>query len=215
MSTDSLTRALDGDQYEMNLSFPHSWRPVAVLLAFQAALVALALSGLARADEPVSPTLRVLLSAPRHVSDLEEDDGQREERLKEIAAAIDTATPHAHERALLLAQGKHESHWAAYIHHDGPRCREGHGGRCDGGQSWSLWQLKYTDRSGGVERAARIAIRRLRGHARRCGYTTLASDEAVRAAISGYAVGNGCSWSGADERVVTWRSVVARLGGGQ
>src|SRR5690606_41390905 len=81
----------------------------------------------------------------------------------------------------------------------------------DGGQSWSLWQLKYTDRSGGVERAARIAIRRLRGHARRCGYTTLASDEAVRAAISGYAVGNGCSWSGADERVVTWRAYATRM----
>src|SRR5690606_27164030 len=69
VSTDSLTRALDGDQYEMNLSSPHSWRPLAVLLAFQAALVALALAGLARADEPVSPTLRILLSVPRHPSD--------------------------------------------------------------------------------------------------------------------------------------------------
>lgn len=212
MSTDSLMTEI---KYEMNLSFPHSWRPVAVLLAFQAGLVALALSGLARADEPVSPTLRVLLSVPRHVSDLEEDDGQREERLKEIAAAIDAATPHAHERALLLAKGKHETWWASYIHYDLPRCSEGHGGRCDNGESWSPWQLKYTDRQGGVDRAAKLAIAELRRKARACGFRSLNTTRAVRAAISGYAVGNGCSWSGADERVATWREYLARLGGGQ
>lgn len=191
----------------MNLSFPHSWRPVAVLLAFQAGLVALALSGLARADEPVSPTLRVLLSAPRHVSDLEEDDGQREERLKEIAAAIDAATPHAHERALLLSVGWWESRWAAHV---GSGAVRGDDGRAAG--YWQQWGL---DDETGLDGHAERALMLLRYHARRCGRPGLATLASVHAAVSGYATGSKCSWSGARKRVRTWRSVVARLGGGQ
>src|SRR5690606_28136633 len=136
VSTDSLTRALDGDQYEMNFSFPHSWRPLAVLLAFQAALVALALAGLARADEPVGPTLRILLSVPRHTSDHAEEDGTRRARLEGIADAIDTATPHAHERALLLAVGWHESRWSSAV---GAGDHLGDEGRARG--YWQQWGL--------------------------------------------------------------------------
>lgn len=199
----------------MTLSFPCSWRPVAVLLAFQATLVALALSGLARADEPVSPTLRVLLSAPRHVSDLEEDDGQREERLKAIADAIDTATPHPHERALLLAQGWHESRWATFVHLDLPRCAEGHQGWCDHGRAWSPWQLHGTDRSHDMSWAAARAIALLRYYARRCGAPGLTTNRSVKAGLSGYATGGRlCLWRGADERVRTWRRYLERMGGG-
>ena len=191
-------------------------RAMAALLAFSAALVAIALTGLAYAQERPAPeeptaTLRVLLQVPRHTSDLDEDDEHRMGRLRELAAAIDAATPHRHERALLLAQGKHESWWASYVHHDLPPCREGHGGRCDGGQSWSPWQLKITDRRGGGWRAAKIAIDRLRMHGRRCGHRTLSTEAAVRAAISGYATGESCSWSEASERASTWRSILGRL----
>lgn len=208
MSTDSLTRALDGDQYEMNLSSPYSWRPVAILLAFQAALVALALSGLARADEPVSPTLRVLLSVPRHVSDLDEEDGTRAARLKAIASAIDAATPHAHERALLLAVGWHESRWASSV---GSGDVLGDEGRARG--YWQQWGL---DESASLDEQASRALMLLRYHARRCGGPGLATVASVRAGVSGYATGGRlCRWSGAEKRVRTWRSVVARLGGGQ
>lgn len=200
----------------MTLSFPCSWRPVAVLLAFQAALAALALVGLARADEPVSPTLRVLLSAPRHVSDLEEDDGQREERLKEIAAAIDTATPHAHERALLLSVGWWESRWAAYVQLDEPRCSGSDHPACDHGRAFGPWQAWGMSRAETVDEQAVRALSLLRYHARRCGRPGLATATSVRAGVSGYATGGRlCRWRGAESRVRTWRSVVARLGGGQ
>ena len=198
----------------MTLSSPHSWRPVAVLLAFQAGLVALALSGLARADEPVSPTLRVLLSVPRHVSDLEEDDGQREERLKEIAAAIDAATPHAHERALLLSVGWWESRWASYVQFDAPKCHGENHPACDHGRAFGPWQGWRMSRTETLDEQAARALSLLRYHARRCGEPGLATPASVRAGVSGYATGGRvCRWPGAEKRVRTWRSVVGRLGG--
>lgn len=190
-------------------------RAVLVLCAAVAVSVAFALAGLAHAQEPPeapppeSPTLRVLRSTPRHVSDLDEDDDERDARLREIAEAIDAATPRPQERALLLAKGVHESWWASYIHHDLPKCRDGHGGKCDGGKSWSFWQLQNTDRTGGVHGAARIAISRLRYYATLCGGETL--EERVERAFAHFATGNSCEWSGAAERVQTWKSILARM----
>src|SRR5690606_18262106 len=183
------------------------WRAVAVLVALQAALVALALAGLARADEQ-SPTLRILLSVPRHTSDHAEEDGTRRARLKAIASAIDAATPHAHERALLLSVGWWESRWSSAV---GAGDHLGDEGRARG--YWQQWGL---DESASLDEQASRALMLLRYHARRCGGPGLATVASVRAGVSGYATGGRlCRWSGAEKRVRTWRSVVARLGGGQ
>jgi len=182
------------------------WRAVAVLVAVQVALVALALAGLARADEPVSPTLRVLLSAPRHVSDLDEDDGHRRERLEALADAIDAATPHPHERALLLSVGWWESRWSSAV---GSGEVRGDDGRAAG--YWQQWGLY--DGASMEEQAAR-AVSLLRFHARRCRQPGLTTPASVRAAVSGYATGRLCRWVGADKRVRTWRGYLARMGGG-
>ena len=181
------------------------WRAVAVLVALQAALVALALAGLARADEQ-SPTLRILLSVPRHTSDHAEEDGTRRARLEGIADAIDTATPHPHERALLLSVGWWESRWSSAV---GAGDHLGDEGRARG--YWQQWGLTE---DATLEHQADRAIRLLRYHARRCGAPGLASGTSVRAAVSGYATGGRlCRWSGAEKRVQTWRRYLARTGG--
>lgn len=192
------------------------WRAVLVLAAIQFALAALALAGLARAQETeaVSPTLRILTSAHRHVSDLDEEDGTRAARLKAIASAIDTATPHAHERALLLSVAWHESRFASYVDLDLPQCRDGVEGVCDAGRAWSIYQLHGQDRTGDRYYAADVAIRMLRYHADRCGHPGLTTAASVRAGVSGYATGGRlCRWVGAEKRVQTWRRYLARMGG--
>lgn len=186
-------------------------RAFAAVLAIFGALVTIAWVGLAHAQGHPSKVLQVLMSAPRFVDDLDEPADKRLERLREIEQAILGATQDRAERALLIAQARHESNLARFVHFDWPRCREGRAGWCDGGRAWSLWQLHFTRREGGVAAAARIAIKRLRMHAAQCGHKSLHTEEAVRAALSGYAIGGSCSWSGADERVRTWRSVLARL----
>src|SRR5690606_3659735 len=181
------------------------WRAVAVLVALQAALVALALAGLARADEQ-SPTLRILLSVPRHTSDHAEEDGTRRARLEGIADAIDTATPGGHAGAGLLSVGWWESRWSSAV---GAGDHLGDEGRARG--YWQQWGLTE---DATLEHQADRAIRLLRYHARRCGAPGLASSTSVRAAVSGYATGGRlCRWSGAEKRVHTWRRYLARTGG--
>lgn len=199
------------------------WRAVLVLAAIQFALAALALAGLAKAQDREKPapevpaesvTMRILLSAPRHVSDLDEEDGQRAARLKAIASAIDTATPSAHERALLLSVAWHESRFASYVDLDLPQCRDGVEGVCDAGRAWSIYQLHGQDRTGDRYYAADVAIRMLRYHADRCGHPGLTTAASVRAGVSGYATGGRlCRWVGAEKRVQTWRRYLARMGG--
>lgn len=189
------------------------WRAVAVLAALQLLIVV----GIARADE-LSPTLRVLQAYPRFAgvwnpekretehSDLEEDDVERAERLAAISAAIDAATPHAHERAVLLSVGWWESRWSSAV---GAGDHLGDEGRARG--YWQQWGLTE---DATLEHQADRAIRLLRYHARRCGAPGLASGTSVRAAVSGYATGGRlCRWVGAEARVRSWRAALVRMGG--
>jgi hypothetical protein len=182
-----------------------------IVLAAVTVIAALLFTGRANASEQ-SRTFEVLQSFARHHTDQDEPEAERTARLQETADAIDTATRSSSERALLLSLGWHESRWASYVHNDAPRCREGLKGHCDRGLAWSPWQLHATDRTGGVAEAARVALTRIRQAANHCGGT---GEERTRRALSLYATGNTCEWSGAAERVVTWRRMVARLGGGQ
>lgn len=202
------------DYYERNgMLSPRCWAAVAVLV-FAQAVAALGVIGIARASGS-SVTLRLLQQAPREVSDLDEDDAVRAARMEELAEAIDAATPHLHERALLYTQGSHESQWAAFVHLDLPRCSEGHKGWCDSGRAFSPWQLHGTTRTEDMAWAAAKALAHLRYQAKRCKRPDLTTDAGVRAAISGYATGGKmCSWKGAGERVQTWRRVLAAMGRG-
>jgi hypothetical protein len=118
---------------------------------------------------------------------------------------------------LLVTQAQHETHLSAEVHHN--RCRLSRG-ECDSRrvlqegevvfvqQSFGLWQLKnfsdippedwdaITSGVPGTRQAAWHAARRLSSAYRACGTLT--------GAISRYAVGSGCSWEGASERVDTW-----------
>lgn len=175
------------------------------LLALVAALL---VAFVARAGE-TSRTLSVLQTFPVYTGDKSEPPDERLARLTEIAEAIDAATPDKHERALLIAVAWHESRFAAYVQHDHEPCSKGHDGRCDSGRAYSLWQVHGTDRTGGVLAMAELARRQLRYGARKCRGKTL--EETVRGAVSLFATGSRCSWSGADERVKTWARVWGRL----
>ncbi len=157
-----------------------------------------------------SKTLTVLQLFPVYKGDTEEPASERLARLTEIADAIDEASRNAEEQALLITVAWHESAFARYVQHDEPRCSEGHGGRCDGGASWSNWQIKGTDRTGGVVAAAALAISKLRGALGICKRRGKAANP-VAAAISLYASGRTCSWGGVTDRVATFKRVRAAL----
>lgn len=125
---------------------------------------------------------------------------------------------------LLATQALHETHLSSEIHHN--RCRLAIG-ECDARvvrdpqtgtltyiqQSFSLWQIKrYSDIPDdhwaliergvpGTHYAAWHAARRLASAYRSCGTLT--------GAISRYALGGGCEWGGAKERVRTWQRLLS------
>jgi hypothetical protein len=183
-------------------------RPL-VLIAAAILLTLLALAGLAHGSE--SATLRILLEAPRHVSDLDEDDDDRRQRLAELAGAIDAASPHRHERALLLTQSWHESRHAGYVQRDDDKCRLGIDGRCDSSKAYGPIQLHGTKRTESLKWQMRRGISLLRYHAKRCGKPGLATDRSVQVALNGYATGHSCSRPNNRKRVATWRSVMRRM----
>jgi len=155
-------------------------------------------------------TLGVLLRFPRYEGDANEPESERVERLRELASAIDAATPWSAERALLVTVAKHESQLARHVQLDEAACRDGESHQCDSGAAWSPFQLHGTDRQGGGRRAARIALSRLRGAAERCGGDTL--ETRYHGALALYATGSKCTWSGTAERIATWKRVLARIG---
>lgn len=171
------------------------------LLAVQVLLVALALTGLAWGAEGRSATLTVLLEQPPAVSDRQEPAQARRRRLEEVARAIDTATPHLRERALLLAVGWHESRWASSV------CSGDRLG--DEGRAHGCWQSWDPDRSDGVRGQARRAVEHLR---RAAGYCRARGTPWALGAVSLYATGRHCRWSGAEARVATWRQHLRRMG---
>ena len=145
---------------------------------------------LALASEPVSPTHEVLINLT----------GQDTPHMQGVAEAIDLAAPTPERRALLLAKGKHESRFDVDV------CRGETTG--DSGKAFGCWQSWEKDRSGGIEGQARRADR----HLWRCGnYCAARGFDRVEGAISLYATGTTCEWSGAPARVATYRRVLAQL----
>jgi hypothetical protein len=155
-----------------------------------------------------APLLCLLLAFAPHVSDAGETEEARTERLTDVYEAVVSATDDPDEQAWLLMTGDRESHWAGYIYRDESRCRDGIGGRCDGGKAWSFWQLHGTDRRGGVTVAARVAIKTFRLKANYCrarGFDYWVGGTSL------YATGKTCSWPEATERVRQAQSIAGGL----
>lgn len=182
-------------------------------LAFLCSLVALTMFGVARGDEPdpecQTPTHCVLMSFPRFYMDANEDDEARSLRLLANANAIDAATDRRDERALLIMKAWKESRLARFVDLDLPRCREGIGGWCDGGRSFSVFQVRGLSRDSSRVDAAKYALEAFKRGANYCrkrghGYWM--------GGVAMYATGNICRWHPAKERVDFMWSVFARLG---
>lgn len=168
------------------------------VLILCALALSFALSGIAEGSEPWT-TLDALESFRPHQTDADEPEDDRRARLQRTADAIDSAAQTRQERALLLAVGRHESHFARGV------CEGGRTG--DKGRAWGCWQSWERER-GPVELQARKAAE----HLRRAGnYCAARGFPRVRGAISLYATGRGCNWVGASERVETYRRIVWRL----
>ncbi len=178
------------------------------LLALFAALL---VATVVRASEggKTSKTLAQLQTFPVYTGDKSEPPDERLARLTELADAIDASTTKPHERALLIAVAWHESRFARYVQLDHEPCSKGHDGRCDGGRAFGPIQLHGTNRDLTLQQQFERGLRQLRYGAAKCQGKTL--EETVRGAVSLFATGSRCSWSGADARVKTWARVWGRL----
>lgn len=155
--------------------------------------------------------LATLLMFPAFWGDRDETPGDRQARVELVARAIDEAvrtTPwpgsKREQAAVLAVKAVRESGGLArHIH--ASKCRL-EIGECDRGRAVSLWQLHVSkqlppeqwerlkgDDLEATTRAAKAAARALLSARRACGD--------LRGAISLYATGSTCDWSGADARV--------------
>lgn len=173
-----------------------------------AALSSLALAGLAHGTEPETRTESALHRVPVHRSDADEAPEDRRQRLRDIAVAIDSATPDLDLRAWLIMTAQRESGLAAYVTEDGPKCRDGQGGRCDSGRAFGAWQLHRMTRTESYTEQAIEAVRRLKMAANSC--RARGSDYWL-GGISRYATGASCDWAEAKERLASMRSIRGRL----
>jgi hypothetical protein len=116
-----------------------------------------------------------------------------------VAVAIAQAARSREEAALLVAQGWHESRWAAYVLEG--RCQDGPpGARCDEGRARGPWQVWHYCRATTTAGEARCVLATARLAVARCG-----SWDGAFAALAGK---GGCAWSGAPRRVETMRAVL-------
>lgn len=181
----------------------------------------------------------LLLAQPRHSTDAEEADVNREARLRGVASAVSAASLQATCQgawktsecrplwrgrrlelvAAVLAVGTLESHWARYTAHpdlcaDGPRSA-----RCDAGRARTYWQLwrsaapaVWESEPGSdaeLRAAAWAATKLLAGGYAFCQRQT--SGDPWAAAFSLYA-GRGCrEWPGAPRRVVEMGRAITLL----
>lgn len=179
----------------------------AVLFVF-AIVLAMGIALAAKADGGGWSTNDALSSFPIHKTDLDEEPQKRKRRMLAIAEAIDFATTSKKERAWLLMTARRESALARFVDLDHQRCSEGHGGVCDSGRAWSLWQLHGTTREGGRVAAAQIALTKFRKQANACaarGYPYW------QGGISAYGTGNRCDWPEAEERYREMAHILVRL----
>lgn len=121
-------------------------------------------------------------------------EGERAD-VDELARHID-AIPDRRVRALVIAVGRYESGgWRDDV------CSGSKMG--DKGRAYGCWQSWHPDRSGGYEGQTKRAARHLRWALSECG--------TLEGAVSLYATGNRCEWSGASERAEYARKVESRL----
>ncbi len=169
----------------MTRNLPPYREPWAVVAfgAFVALSVWLGIMGLANASE--SATLRALQAMPRHSSDADEPELERAERLGYIAGAIDGVARDRLERAVLLVLVRGESGLARFVDLDWDTCRNGVGGRCDGGKAYGMTQLHGMLRTETRAEQFAEALKRWRYHRARCGGS-------IAGAFAGYGSGSSC-----------------------
>ena len=155
----------------------------------------------------------LLMAMPRHSADAHETYAERAGRMALASFAIvDAADGHPLRCARLLALGRSESGFAAYIGEG--RCKDGpRGSRCDldargRPQSRGYWQPQrracpaaWAAPAGSVEgtrAAARCADRLMRAGLSRCS-TYIEGPDKEPGAFAGYN-GGDCGWSGARRR---------------
>ena len=133
--------------------------------------------------------------------------------VSQVIAEVSLQTPDPWRTArLLLVVGYHESRFSAEVGAGGCS-RVTSGSWCDGGRArsyWQLWQVSCPELwelpAGSREstrQAAECASRHLWGGYRACKKRGLDQESAWIGAISRYAVGHGCYWSGAEARMAT------------
>jgi hypothetical protein len=176
------------------------------LLALGAAICTLFVITGARANEEidcVSPTHCVLLSLPPWHEDIDEPANERWDRLKVVADGVDAATGSQVKRAFLVMTADEESRLARFVHHDLEKCREGIGGWCDNGTSYSPWQLKRMTRDETIAESATVALRRFEVSSNQC---SAQGFDPIEGGISLYGTGKTCKWANAPARAEKlWR----------
>jgi hypothetical protein len=158
-----------------------------------------------------TPTESALYRVPVHRSDADEAPEDRRKRLREIAVAIDSATSDLDLRAWLIMTAQRESGLARYVTDDGPKCRDGQGGRCDSGRAFGAWQLHRMTRRESYTEQAIEAVRRFKMAANSCRDRVTGPDAYWLGGISRYATGATCDWTEAAERLANMRSIRGRL----
>lgn len=183
------------------------WLGALVLGLVVVAMVVLVLMGAAHGATR-SKTLDVVQGFARWHEDRAEADADHEARVEALVEAVDGATSDRLERAELLVMMREETHLAAFVDLDAPRCRDGRTGWCDRGRAWSVWQLHGTDRTGDRAWAAREALRRLRSFA---GYCARLGHDPVVGAFAIYATGARCETANGKARAAMAREMARGL----
>ena len=188
-------------------------RAFLILVGTATCLSAGAFAGLAKGAEDLDcegATHCLLMSFPRHVSDKDEPEAERWERVKQIASALDAATSNRIERAWLAMTIFEESRMARYVDLDWPKCRDGEGGQCDGGRAYGLTQVHNTNRKMSRKQLFERSLKLVKAGGNYCkkrGFSFWAGG------ISQYARGGRhCEWKSAEKRVARMWSYHWRMG---
>lgn len=155
-----------------------------------------------------TPTESALHRVPVHRTDQAEEPEARRRRLRAIAVAIDAATEDRDLRAWLIMTAARESGLAHFVTEDGPKCKDGQGGRCDSGRAFGAWQLHRMTRAESYAEQATEAVRRFKMAANSC---QARGHDYWLGGISRYATGATCEWAEANERLASMRAVRGRL----
>lgn len=185
----------------------------AALFALACSLVALTLFGVARGDDE-TPTLRVLRAIPVHYWDKHEGESleRRDERLREMASAIDEASKYRIVRGALIVLARRESGLASYVYED--RCSDGPAGKleCDHGRAvgpFQTWPTKRQPVPDDIKGRTELAASLWRFGRKRC--RRMVEDDLV-GAFSSYGSGGRCSpTKNAKSRAAETRAIVRRL----